>query len=183
MAPFPLPNVGPQLLLVSTICRGSLASVGAGLGLRPSAGAGSGAATGCGAALLVSIMTSPACSSDPEISTSVAAGTAGMMMGSVTGDGAGNDVAGDWSALTMSGIGDAIGAESPFRAWFEFPYNHYDAQNQRYYYGGTWAAVPHQSITNISAPLPQLAHLAEPQPAPVTRSGFGSTAHRHSIWA
>jgi len=57
-----------QLSLVSTICRGSLA-ITAPARLRPRAGAGTGVAARSGAALQVSIMTRPACCSDPEMST------------------------------------------------------------------------------------------------------------------
>jgi hypothetical protein len=70
---------------------------------------------------------------------------------------------------------------APFRAWYALPYNHFDLQNQRYYYGGQWAATPHRSITNISAPTLEAVQRAEVQRTDVRRGGFGSTSH--SYWA
>ena len=43
---------------------------------------------------------------------------------------------------------------APFRAWYALPYNHFDTQNRRYFFGGQWGTSPHQSITNISPPTP-----------------------------
>ena len=28
---------------------------------------------------------------------------------------------------------------APFRAWFSLPYNHFDPQTKRYFYGGQWS--------------------------------------------
>ena len=72
---------------------------------------------------------------------------------------------------------------APFRAWYPLPYNHFDPQTQRYFYGGQWAAAPCQTITNISAPVPEAARQAEAQRTDVTRGGFGSTSHSHWIHA
>jgi hypothetical protein len=72
---------------------------------------------------------------------------------------------------------------APFRAWYALPYNHFDTQSQRYFFGGAWAATPHQSITNISPPTPEIARLAEAQRTDIPRHGFGSTARSHSIWS
>jgi hypothetical protein len=72
---------------------------------------------------------------------------------------------------------------APFRAWYPFPYNHFDPQNQRYFYGGQWAATPHQTITNISAPTAEVARQAQAQRTDVPRGGFGSSSRRHSIYA
>lgn len=78
---------------------------------------------------------------------------------------------------------------APYRAWFPLRYNHYDSQQQKYFHGGLWTEQPHQSITNISTPLPEAVNAAiaaQPKPPPstsnttTTRSGFGSTSH--SSW-
>lgn len=70
---------------------------------------------------------------------------------------------------------------APFRAWYPLPYNHFDLQNQRYFFGGQWADSPHQSITNISAPFPETAARAQAQRTDIRRAGFGSTSHSHWI--
>lgn len=72
---------------------------------------------------------------------------------------------------------------APFRGWYAFPYNHFDAQSQRYFYGGQWGPSPHQSITNISSPTPEMVALAQAQRTDIPRGGFGSTSRHHSIWA
>jgi len=72
---------------------------------------------------------------------------------------------------------------APFRGWYAFPYNHYDGRSQRYFYGGQWGPAPHQSITNISAPIPELAALAQAHRTDIPRGGFGRTSRSHSIWA
>jgi hypothetical protein len=64
---------------------------------------------------------------------------------------------------------------APFRDWFAFPYNHFDPQTQRYYFGGRWGTTPFESITNISSPTPQAADRAEAMRTDVKRGGFGST--------
>lgn len=69
---------------------------------------------------------------------------------------------------------------APFRAWYAMPFNHYDAETKLYFFGGTWAAAPCQSITNISAPSPAAAQQAQSM-ASVARSGFGSTSRSHGI--
>ena len=72
---------------------------------------------------------------------------------------------------------------APYRAWYGLPYNHYDPQTQRYFHGGQWAAVPHQSITNISEPTPAAAQQAQTQRTDVPRGGFGSTSRGFSTWS
>ena len=72
---------------------------------------------------------------------------------------------------------------APFRTWYALPYNHFDPQNQRYFYGGQWAGTPHQSITNISPPTPEVALQAEARRTDIPRGGFGSTSRSHSIWS
>jgi len=79
---------------------------------------------------------------------------------------------------------------APFRAWFPLPYNHFDPQTQRYFYGGQWSTAACQNITNISPPAAQVAQLAEAQRTDiargtshsgVVRGGFGRSAGFHSI--
>ncbi len=70
---------------------------------------------------------------------------------------------------------------APFRAWYSLPYNYYDPQRREYFQGGRWAAAPHESITNISAPLPQAVSQAQAQRSDVRRGGFGHTSYYHSI--
>jgi hypothetical protein len=70
---------------------------------------------------------------------------------------------------------------APFRAWYAMPYNHFDLQNQLYFFGGQWGASPHQSITNISAPTPEIAAMAQAQRTDITRGGFGRTSRSHWI--
>jgi hypothetical protein len=72
---------------------------------------------------------------------------------------------------------------APFRAWYPFPYNHFDPQSQRYFYGGQWANAPCQSVTNISAPTPAVAQQAQAQRTDVTRGGFGSSSRSHHIYS
>ena len=70
---------------------------------------------------------------------------------------------------------------APFRAFYPMPYNFYDAPNQRYFFGGQWGATPHQSITNISAPPPEVAQQAQAQRTDISRGGFGSSSRTHYI--
>lgn len=70
---------------------------------------------------------------------------------------------------------------APFRAWYALPYNHFDAQNQRYFYGGQWGTAPHRSITNISEPTTEAVQRAEAQRTDVRRGGFGSTSHGYWV--
>jgi hypothetical protein len=72
---------------------------------------------------------------------------------------------------------------APFRAWYSLPYNHFDPQTQRYFFGGRWGAAPFQSITNISAPPPAVAQQAEAQRTDVPRGGFGSTSRSSHVWS
>lgn len=71
---------------------------------------------------------------------------------------------------------------APFRAFYTYPYNHYDAARRMYFFGGQWAATPHQSIVNLSAPTPEAAAAAQAartDNAGIRRSGFGSTSNSH----
>ena len=72
---------------------------------------------------------------------------------------------------------------APFRAWYQIPYNFYEPKNQQYFFGGLWATSPHQSITNISSPTPEVAQQAQAQRTDIPRSGFGSTSRSHSTWS
>jgi len=71
---------------------------------------------------------------------------------------------------------------APFRAWYIHPYNHFDPQQQRYFFGGQWALAPHESITNISPPTSEAAKQAQAHRADVPRGGFGSTSRNHFIY-
>jgi hypothetical protein len=64
---------------------------------------------------------------------------------------------------------------APFRAWYTLPYNHFDPQTKRYFYGGQWGTAPFESITNISSPTPEVASSVEAQRTDIPRGGFGST--------
>jgi hypothetical protein len=70
---------------------------------------------------------------------------------------------------------------APFRAWYSLPYNHFDPRSQQFFYGGQWAPAPHQSITNISAPTPEVARQAQAQRTDVSRGGFGSSSSTHWV--
>jgi hypothetical protein len=70
---------------------------------------------------------------------------------------------------------------APFRAWYALPYNHFDPQTQRYFYGGQWSATACQSITNISSPAPGVVQQAEAQRTDVVRGGFGSSSRSYWI--
>ena len=72
---------------------------------------------------------------------------------------------------------------APFRAWYALPYNHFDPQTRRYFFGGRWGAVPFQSITNISAPPATVAQQAQAQRTDVPRGGFGSTSRSSHVWS
>lgn len=68
---------------------------------------------------------------------------------------------------------------APFRQWYPLPYNHFDAQQKLYYYGGQWGQHPCLNITNISSPLPEAVTLAENTRTDITRGGFGRTGGGH----
>ena len=72
---------------------------------------------------------------------------------------------------------------APFRAWYHTPYNFYEPRSGQYFFGGQWSATPHQSITNISSPTPEVAAQAQARRTDVTRSGFGSSSSSHHIWS
>ena len=71
---------------------------------------------------------------------------------------------------------------APFRAFYSFPYNHYDANRKLYFYGGQWGPAPYRSIVNISTPTPEAVQaVASQRTDNVRRSGFGGTSGSHSI--
>lgn len=75
---------------------------------------------------------------------------------------------------------------APFRAWYPLPYNHYDAQRNAYYHGGTWSPAPQMTITNLSEPTPDALRAARAATAPagtVSRSGFGSTSRHYGVYS
>jgi hypothetical protein len=72
---------------------------------------------------------------------------------------------------------------APFRAFFPYRYNHYDASARRYFFGGEWGAAPFRSAINISTPTPEAAAAAEAARPPVVRGGFGRTGGSHHIWS
>jgi hypothetical protein len=42
---------------------------------------------------------------------------------------------------------------APYRAWFPYPYNHFDATRGGYYHGGQYTPSPHLSSIAESRPL------------------------------
>lgn len=72
---------------------------------------------------------------------------------------------------------------APFRRWYKLPYNHFDSQAQRYFYGGQWAAEPHQSIINISSPTADAVNWVASARTDVRRSGFGSTSRSTGVYS
>jgi hypothetical protein len=68
---------------------------------------------------------------------------------------------------------------APFRNWYALPYNHYDPQTLRYFFGGTWGTAPHQSITNLSGPTSDAVMLAQAQRTDIPRGGFGGSSHTY----
>lgn len=70
---------------------------------------------------------------------------------------------------------------APFRAFFQYRYNHYDAATSRYFYGGQWGPVAFQSPINLSTPTPEAAAAAEAARPPVMRGGFGGSGGSHFV--
>jgi hypothetical protein len=62
---------------------------------------------------------------------------------------------------------------APFRQWYPLPYNHFDAVQNLYFYGGQWGAQPFESITNISSPTSDAVRLAQNSRTDISRGGFG----------
>jgi hypothetical protein len=72
---------------------------------------------------------------------------------------------------------------APFRAWYLWPYNHFDPNTQKYYYGGQWWPAPAQSITNVSSPTADAVQRVAAARTDVRRGGFGSSSRSHSVWS
>jgi hypothetical protein len=70
---------------------------------------------------------------------------------------------------------------APFCAWYPMPYNHFDTNTARYFYGGQWGVSPWQSITNLSSPTAQAAAAAEAMRTDITRGGFGSSSGSYFV--
>ncbi len=72
---------------------------------------------------------------------------------------------------------------APFHGFFPLAYNHYDPARKLYFFGGQWAAQPHQSIVNLSAPTADAARAAQGMRTDISRGGFGGTAGTHSLYS
>ena len=72
---------------------------------------------------------------------------------------------------------------APFRAWYPFPYNHFNPDFHSYYYGGQWMPTPHESITNVSAPTAEAVQQVQARRTDVSRGGFGGTGRGYSTWS
>ena len=72
---------------------------------------------------------------------------------------------------------------APFRAFFPYRFNHYDATTGHYFAGGRWQATPFESAVNISTPTPESAAAAEAARPAIVRGGFGGTGGSHHIWS
>lgn len=72
---------------------------------------------------------------------------------------------------------------APFRAFYQIPYNFFEPKRQKYFYGGQWGMSPHLSITNLSAPPPEIARDAEAHRTDIPRGGFGSSSRTHHVWS
>jgi len=72
---------------------------------------------------------------------------------------------------------------APFHGFYPLPYNHYDASNRLYYFGGQRAAVPFRSVINLSSPTPEAAARAQSAAVIVQRNGFGRTSSSFHIWS
>jgi hypothetical protein len=108
----------------------------------------------------------------------------GVAAGALTGCGPGTASVSSQNVYTNNYYVPGVGYyHAPFRAWYALPYNHFDPQNQRYFYGGQWALSPHQTVTNISSPAPEVARQAEAQRTDIPRGGFGRTSHHSHIYS
>ena len=71
---------------------------------------------------------------------------------------------------------------APFRAWYEYPYNYYDARKRLFYFGGQWSPAPNISITNLSSPTQPTVRTAEANRTDVARGGFGCNGGHYSYF-
>lgn len=72
---------------------------------------------------------------------------------------------------------------APFRGFYPRPYNDFNAATRQYFYGGQWAAAPHQSFINISSPRPEVVAKVESARTDVSRGGFGRSSRSHHTWS
>jgi hypothetical protein len=103
--------------------------------------------------------------------------SAGALAGCGSGQGGKPPISADTVYADDSYVAGVGYYHAPFRGWYLLPYNHFDPQARRYFFGGQWADAPHQSITNVSSPTLAAAQLAEAQRTDVARGGFGGSAH------
>jgi len=61
---------------------------------------------------------------------------------------------------------------APYRSWYPFPYNYYDAERRSYYHGGNYTTDPHVSAITASQPSAQKTATSSSH---VRRSGFTSS--------
>lgn len=111
----------------------------------------------------------------------------GLSAAAVTGCGPGNGNRAPLSAenvytnnFYVPGVGYY---HAPFRAWYSLPYNHFDPQTQRYFFGGQWSQTACQTITNISSPTAQVAQQAEALRTDIQRGGFGGSSGFYAVHA
>jgi hypothetical protein len=106
----------------------------------------------------------------------------GLSAGALTSCGPGSAPVSSVAVYTNNSYVPGVGYyHAPFRAWYARPYNDFDPQTRQYYFGGQWGTAPHESITNISPPTPEVARQAQAQRTDIPRAGFGSTSHSHWI--
>jgi len=65
---------------------------------------------------------------------------------------------------------------APFHAFFQHPYNYFNATTGDYYFGGLSAKLPYESPINISSPTDAAALVAEAMRTDVVRGGFGGSS-------
>jgi len=114
----------------------------------------------------------------------------GVAGGALTGCGPGKMSVSSQNVYTNNYYVTGVGYyHAPFRGWYALPYNHFDPQTQRYFYGGQWGTMPFESITNLSSPTPEVAAAAQAQRTDIShsnvpRSGFGSSSRGGShVWS
>jgi hypothetical protein len=109
----------------------------------------------------------------------------GVAAGALTGCGPGTASVSSQNVYTNNYYVPGVGYyHAPFRAWYTLPYNHFDPQTQRYFYGGQWGTTPFESITNLSSPTPEVAAATQARRTDIPRSGFGSSSRGSShVWS
>ena len=110
----------------------------------------------------------------------------GVAAGALSGCGPGKTSISSQNVYTNNFYVPGVGYyHAPFRAWYSLPYNHFDPQTQRYFFGGQWDVVPFESITNISSPTPEVAAAAQARRTDIPRGGFGQSSRSgyHHVWS